>query len=467
MPISAGSPISNEGISHPSYQVPSDPTPETLKTSQVRSPLSPAVNTSAKLGQEGDQEVKPASTFKSSIKILSNAFKSNRSTNSFPNGDEPQAYLLLSGLYKKLTTYFGAKSKQTENKPITLEFTGKNTSGLNPIAFARMEKLAMTSNVSKEELEKYIANGRDIANKLGTPPGSLTPEQNSKAGARDVVWYMMYMAATHGEEHGEEHTSGMFRIDDNNKQLFTFINNCDKSPGSYGRISSHFRAYGEHTAQFIGGKQRGLDMGDLKLPGNKHTILFSTLPDGTTFVKTEDYGFPPFFAKGFMNFESLQQRLGHSMDFVKHIIGVKKESTYTARRENTSKVDIAIFKSCMSNLKDIRTKFSPITGQVNEEENIQEKEREGIKYGISQMHESLTQQIADLNEQIEIAKSNHKDTSELEEKLNKVNQSLTPLRAKIVQDKKNGYRGNRQGDEVCLPSFQVFAQMSQKPLANQ
>lgn len=440
--------ISSEGLSS-SHPASSESPLEAAKSTEVKSPLKANLSKiPAKLRKAGGRVVESLPELKSNIIILKNAFKSSNN-NSFPNGDESQALLLLSECYKKLKHHFG--SNKTDTTPMAPK-PARNSADLDTIAFGRMEELAEESGVSRDELKAYIASGREIASKLGDL-NTLTPQQYSKEGARDVIWYMMYMSATRDEQH----TSGMFRIDDNNKNLFHFINTCDKSPGSYGRISTHYGAHAEHTKELTGGKQRGLDMGDLKLPGDKHTILFSTLPDGTTFVKLEEHGFPPFWKKSHMGFKSLSQSVGHSVDLVEHLAGVKKKNTYAARRENTSKADLQLFTSCMSTLKEMYSELSKIDPQgINEKEKIQKREEKGIKYGITQMHKSLTKQIADVKVQIEIAKSNNHDTTELEDKLNQLNESLAPLEDRIARDKAIGYEGHRQGNEVCLPSFQVF-----------
>lgn len=429
---------------------------KTLKETAVNGPMRPVVEQSKEGLKVGGRVIENLPSVKVGILLLEVVFKTGKVLLDPKCKEKAQLLLTLSGFKERLSRIFEGKITLPSNQTNVSSPT-KSKSGLDPTAFARMEKLTAGSDVSKKELETYIASGKEISEKLseGSP---LTAEQNSRAGARDVIWYMMFMSATQGKEH----TNGMFRIDDKNKALFNFINTCDKSPGSYGRISTHFNAHAEHTASLVGHKQRGLDMGDLKLPTDKHTILFSTLPDGTTFVKLEEYGFPPFWTKGFMNCESVFQALGHTFNFLKHLTGMKIESDYVPRRENIRESDRELFQTTLSNLSEMYAKLEKLgnLNSDNQKGKIGNRAQKGAKFGVTQMHRSLSKQIQDLETQIETAKANKSDTRDIEEKLSELKESLSPLQMRINEDKANGYEGNRQGDEVCLPSFSKFKQMS-------
>lgn len=80
------------------------------------------------------------------------------------------------------------------------------------------------------------------------------------------------------------------------------------------------------------GAQRGLDIRKdepmLRLPANKHTLLFFRLMDNTTVIKLEsmtfftvfpnyiDAGCPPFWREGFQSFENCLEFARHSKDYV-------------------------------------------------------------------------------------------------------------------------------------------------------
>jgi hypothetical protein len=137
-------------------------------------------------------------------------------------------------------------------------------------------------------------------------------------------------------------------------------------------------------------------MGDLKLPGGKHSILFSTLPDNTTFVKLEEYGLPPIWQKEFMTFESLVQVSGHSRNLVKHVTGFKKEGDYTSRRENPTPQTIEIFHKCLSNLKEMYQKLNSTTGLIDIgvlDARLEVEKSRGDELGLSEMHRNLQTKI--------------------------------------------------------------------------
>lgn len=312
-------------------------------------------------------------------------------------------------------------SFSTEEKDRSMHF--------NPVGLEGMRKLLPDSHITEVEMKILVNDGRKIAEELvKNEKGEQNQLEPSKENAQKLVWFIMYMAASQGEEHH----SGTLRIDDPKGSVADFLNAC----GAYGRISSHYKGYK------VG--QRGVDFdSEIKLPASKHSVLFSRLPgsNATTFVKLEEFGCPPFWKKKFRNKENFNEFLGHSMNYVKGITGVKSSFSVKLepRRENINKSDIKLFKEAMANLRKIEGNNS-----------VYSKENEvfGLEHGISKMVEILKKKIDMLSKE----ELNEVDEANLKLAIDQ----LRKLMKKIEKDKANGYMGERQGDEVCLLSLEKF-----------
>lgn len=328
--------------------------------------------------------------------------------------------------YFKKTVYNAAKStilsKKTQSDSPSLGEVSV------PHGLRRMDNLILDSNISKGEMKELVEEGRKIAEKIirgeiGTPKS----DREKMKDVQKLVWFMTYMAATQGEEH----LSGILRIDDPNGKLYKFLN----SGKAYDRISTHYEIY-----QKSGVGQRGFDLDkDLKLPAGKHTVLFSNLPDGTTIVKLEEYGCPPFWKKNFRTKKNFNEFLGHAMNFSKSL--TNQEHSFKvdlpARRENIDKSEVLAFKDAMKSLREL-DKYKLLS-------QLEEKESVGEEYGTSTMLLALKEEIKTLE-----------DAGVSESDLASAKGVLEGLSKKVAEDRARGYEGGRQGNEVCLPSFDKF-----------
>jgi hypothetical protein len=295
-----------------------------------------------------------------------------------------------------------------------------------------------------EEMILYVNHGEEIAKQLaaGKSPSEIGI---SKANARDLVWYMFAMTASYDELF----VKGVIRMDDSDKRLYQFLDSChDDRGGAYERVSSHL-----HSAMEPGKMQKGLDMGDYKMPGNLRHILFSDLKDGTTFVKLEPYGLPPFWSKGFRSLANFKEFINHSLQYISTRF-VKKSKNYTARREHLTSEQKKKFSTVMNHFKELAV-------SRQDKDWVKGLKKEGLKQGLSRMEENLTVAHKEFY-QAEVMTLSPQQTK----KFMIVNSILFSLQDELKeireQDLRKSYTKGRQGSEATLPSFaEFFRQLNQ------
>jgi hypothetical protein len=273
----------------------------------------------------------------------------------------------------------------------------------------------------QERMKGFVQDGEKLAKQIKQGTASIPTKEN----VRDVTWYLMAMSAAKDQEF----TKGTFRISDPDGKLFDFLEKCkgDKRGGCYGRFSSHFQAYTEQPSTLIpaGDKrnQRGLDMGDFEMPGNKRTLLFSKLPDGSTWVKPEEHGFPPFYENGFRSLSNFHEAMRHCMDFVTTRFdkspkpkdpreaqinaAADQKVGYLPRKEHVEKSTKNTFKNAITKIRGDKLKEGKLTKVSNkfksiyktqperttEQTRLDEIEKQGVSLGLSEMIDLLKKEI--------------------------------------------------------------------------
>lgn len=295
--------------------------------------------------------------------------------------------------------------------------------------------------VTLGEMDSYIRQGEELAKRISaSPTGLLAPEFYTKKNAAHLVWFIMAMNA-HFEDVPE---NGTFRIMDPDQKLFNFLNACkdNNNNGSYGRISSHYNDKNIFARLLSNDKQRGMDMRECKLPNGKGALLFSMLPDNTMFFKLERKGFPPFW-KSLKNF---QEAAGHSLNYLEHLF-LKKGGQ--SRSEN----DLTDKKLFIKAVKSLGDENDPKVAKACKEGISQmiavleelKKREEAINKDDRPSHHLMTYDPNDPSYKNYVPK----DTKDLEA-------AILKFEKMVDLDKQKGYEGGRQGNEVTLPSFDVF-----------
>lgn len=298
--------------------------------------------------------------------------------------------------------------------------------------------------VTPEAMKLYVNNGEKIAHQLAEGK-SHAQIGVTKSNARDLIWYMFAMTARYDELFAK----GVIRMDDSDKKLYQFLASCsDYNGGTYDRVSSHY----SHAME-LGKMQKGLDMGDLQMPGNFRHILFSDLKDGTTFIKLEPYGLPPFWSKGFRTFANFKEFVNHSLQYVSTRF-IKKSQNYTARREHLTSEQKKKFSNIMNRFKEL----APTSSQRKQ---VKFLEKEGLKHGISKMEENLTKVNRVIYDR-DVTVLTSKQMS----KFRTLNRFLFAFQDDLKeikeQDLKKNYTKGRKGSEVTLPTFaEFFRQLDQ------
>lgn len=327
-----------------------------------------------------------------------------------------------------------------------------NSTILTPQVKEKMEifrEKTCHEEITSETMLEFIDAGEKLAYQIEQGNPSIT---HTAKDACSLVWFMMAMCASTGEEH----YSGTIRIDDKQSKLYDYLFQCE----SYPRISSHYKAHRDYTKELKGKKQRGIDISEFVLPNNKHTILFSKLRDGTTFVKLENYGMPPFWKPHYRNKNSLIQVAGHLKNYFKHIIGLKaSHPDYKSRRENFPKDYKKKYLQIVKTLDDHKSSAANET-KPSKLESMISKSRGLLTKRKTEKKKELTYDrvLLHLNKILDKQRSNisipiSKRTIRQEKDLKIAKELHDILFKQILEDKLKGYQGGRQGKEVVLPSF--------------
>lgn len=204
-----------------------------------------------------------------------------------------------------------------------------------------------------------------------------------------LMWYLMNKCA----ENDNLYTEGAMVIHPNDnlsgKRIELFLRACGddenyiKNIGynAYTRISTHMHGRFED-------EQWGLDLLNMGLPAQKHTILFGTLDDGTLYIKMEKHGCPPVFKQvpgSEKQKKMLPQFVGHTQDYAatrpitQPFISDDRIIKLAPRRENVPKPVITIYKKALKEALD--------NGTINKDE--YEKNLTCIEHGLTEMSNAL------------------------------------------------------------------------------
>lgn len=246
-------------------------------------------------------------------------------------------------------------------------------------------------------MKEHVLSGERLIQQMRS---STALEETTKRNISDVIWYLMALAAAKDQQF----VSGTFRVYDPEGILFKFLERCqpDRNGGCYARLSSHFRVEKgqprDSTLQHPAGSnrnQRGIDMRHIELPGNKHTVLFSQLFDGSTWIKPERHGLPPFFESGYRTLTNFGEAIKHCFDYVLWRFNHGDYSTwetqrrrlrYMPRRENLGN---AVRREYRFAMRLIRRSVM----EKNEQQRLHRIEKDGLNHGLSAMISGLQSEI--------------------------------------------------------------------------
>ncbi len=231
-----------------------------------------------------------------------------------------------------------------------------------------------------EELGKELvaAAGNDEAfNNLLDDPKITNPES-----AVHLIWALTAQAV----KQGDAFTSGSMRLGTKGEltavKLEAFFKACGQGQ-AYTRIAStHMQENLTKTSV-----QWGLDLRDMGLPADKHTILFARQPDGSFFLKLESAGCPPFWKKGFATWKNFKEFAAHALQYIKTRPAIAKIHFFI----NRTSEDIPKLESRKEHVpKEIKKQFKLAMKAMYPDKKIaDEKYLEGKKYGISRMKKIL------------------------------------------------------------------------------
>jgi len=268
-------------------------------------------------------------------------------------------------------------------------------------------------------------------------------------------------------------TSGVFRVDDPEGKIFSYINNCD---GTYTRMSTHFNERISETLALHGG-QCGLDFKNITtLPAKKGSVLFFRLGDGTLILKLEHSGCPPIWQTQFMTIENTIEYTKHSRDYMRTRIA-HNPGMPVRRTEKVPDDAIKIFNEALQILYPPQN--FKVQGEFLTDTYRQHLQSYGITHGISAMVSILSGDLSPADSALEKEStglgsfiifndptqpstfpSNTQLTGSFitscimidQGKIDYQNVSAqrSQLYELISQDRSRGYKGERKGSEVCI-----------------
>eukprot|EP01126_Amoeba_proteus_P008280 TRINITY_DN13055_c0_g1_i2.p1 TRINITY_DN13055_c0_g1~~TRINITY_DN13055_c0_g1_i2.p1 ORF type:complete len:273 (-),score=64.83 TRINITY_DN13055_c0_g1_i2:241-951(-) len=222
----------------------------------------------------------------------------------------------------------------------------------------------------------------------------------------------------------------------------------DSCPGVYHRISTHFIERIEETFLLNPGPQRGIDLrtdrDEFRLPADKRTLLFFRLGDGTTVIKMEDAGCPPFWKQEFKTIENVLEYVKHSVAFVKTRVNSKDD--FMKRKEHVPQEAKEVFyKALVSLYPGPSDPASSTPGDTAREEIREVLFQQGIQYGISYM-------IGVMESLLKDSFSSHHHVFNCKQCETLVRDATNQLKQFTKLDQLRLYKGERKGKEVCLPN---------------
>ncbi len=176
----------------------------------------------------------------------------------------------------------------------------------------------------------------------------------------------------------------------------------------YSRISTHFKEEKQiHGEEW----QHGLDLKNMNLPANKHTILYGLLEDRSIFIKMEEKGMPPMKSGANIQdkFKAAMETLGHAKTWVKtrpakwklniaKLIGMEVSDEEGVRKEHVPSKVQKEFKKTMELIypAERQSFFSRMRYGRMSKDGIK-LYKEGTKLGISKMKEIMESKLESFN----------------------------------------------------------------------
>ncbi|MCE2982960.1 MAG: hypothetical protein LW832_05280 [Parachlamydia sp.] len=282
--------------------------------------------------------------------------------------------------------------------------------------------------VDEKEMCERIGKGEKLIHSLINNDSTIEKSPESVA---NLMWALTKKC----DDQKMLYTSGAMRLQTKPQLDPAVLENFLKSCGAYGRVSTHMS----------GKNQWGIDCPSL--PAEKRTVLFQKLPDGTIYLKMEEHGCPPFWKKGFRNFENFSQFIGHTLDFIRTRIYKSGKSTYPLRKEHVPKKILKQYNLTVNFIfpKEKQSFFNRLMGRKTIEQSANENLRNQFlaegKKGISSMSRNLDKlkkhaKNLSFEDQLQAETINIYNTGKLLDK----RLSMIP----------HGYEGDIKGKEVPL-----------------
>lgn len=273
-----------------------------------------------------------------------------------------------------------------------------------------LNRFLLETGGKRRDIDPQLVEAESI---IATLQKGEVPEKKGPEQVQALMWYAMAQAC----EYGEEHLSGSFRMEDPDGKIRGYLDECLQGV-AYPRISTHMKEF--NTPQFGADFDKGL------LPGNKGSLLYTSLPGTppTIFFKLENSGTPPFWKKGFRNLKNFHTYAKHMVDYITTRFKPASPGIYQARKEHVPKD----FKKRFS----IAMGASPKQGVISKifQRSKPPKEvKKALKFGVSEMERQLE-------------KAPNPDLK-LQEALEK----------RKIEARERGYHGDIKGNEVILPCW--------------
>ncbi len=321
----------------------------------------------------------------------------------------------------------------------------------NPHLKREMEKYCQYCGVSHDEIKQFITMAEN----------EIVPQLSDETkpmptGDRETVLALMWYLTAQTCLTKEQHLRGAMRIEDETGRIVKYMEESLKDDPYcpvYHRISTHMNEYGVVN--------NGVEFEEGQLPGqNKKNILFMYLPGneklhthGTTYIKFEDAGLPPFWKSGFRSYENFARFNEHAINYLKSRVEYEQTPDYQARRENVPQSYRQRFDTAIKQIYAAKARLPLDSLQdldlENENENAPTKIlKEASRFGISRMIHVLEKEIRDsANREID--------------GLTEAKQLLQELKQREEEARLRGYRGDIKGSEAVLPSLKNMVQGQQ------
>lgn len=169
-----------------------------------------------------------------------------------------------------------------------------------------------TFSLSEKQMFDYIDRGENIVNSLKKTDtkSKININECTDKDVCSIIWFLMAKATMIDEQYEQ----GMFAFPDEDKLIFNYLL---KHPYVYGRISTHYQESSESHPQSPWIGHFGIDPRSGSLPAFMRTILFGHRQDGSTFIKIEEHGCPPFWRWKFLTLGNILEFLGHAFDYIR------------------------------------------------------------------------------------------------------------------------------------------------------